>query len=139
MKRTNKKGFTIVELVVVIAVIAILAAIMIPTFSGVTKDANEAARDKQAQSIYTQYLGNFNYDNGDDPVYNGYIIVDGYYYEVKDGQILNVKAEQSTTSPLENGKCLKEVDEGFYTVGDHNGTAAPAKDCDNCGQKEAVK
>jgi len=32
MKRTNKKGFTIVELVIVIAVIAILAAVLIPTF-----------------------------------------------------------------------------------------------------------
>ena len=35
MKKMNKKGFTIVELVIVIAVIAILAAVMIPTFSGI--------------------------------------------------------------------------------------------------------
>ena len=32
MKRTNKKGFTIVELVIVIAVIGVLAAVLIPTF-----------------------------------------------------------------------------------------------------------
>ena len=32
MKKNNKKGFTIVELVIVIAVIAILAAVLIPTF-----------------------------------------------------------------------------------------------------------
>ena len=32
MKKTNKKGFTIVELVIVIAVIAVLAAVLIPTF-----------------------------------------------------------------------------------------------------------
>ena len=35
----NKKGFTIVELVIVIAVIAILAGVMIPTFSGVIQKA----------------------------------------------------------------------------------------------------
>lgn len=39
MKRNNKKGFTITELVIVIAVIAILAAVLIPTFSGVIKKA----------------------------------------------------------------------------------------------------
>ena len=36
MKR-NKKGFTIVELVIVIAVIAILAAVLIPTFSSLIR------------------------------------------------------------------------------------------------------
>jgi prepilin-type N-terminal cleavage/methylation domain-containing protein len=46
MKKNNKKGFTIVELVIVIAVIAILAAVLIPTFSSVIAKANLAA-DKQ--------------------------------------------------------------------------------------------
>ena len=41
-----KKGFTLVELVVVIAVIVILSAILIPTFANVTQKANEAARDE---------------------------------------------------------------------------------------------
>ncbi len=40
MKKTNKKGFTIVELVVVIAVVAILAAVLIPTFVSVVNKAN---------------------------------------------------------------------------------------------------
>ena len=40
MKKSNKKGFTIVELVIVIAVIAILAAVLIPTFSNLIKRAN---------------------------------------------------------------------------------------------------
>lgn len=40
MKHTNKKGFTIVELVIVIAVIAILAAVLIPTFAGIIRKAN---------------------------------------------------------------------------------------------------
>lgn len=47
MKQTNKKGFTIVELVIVIAVIAILAAVLIPTFVSITKKANLSA-DQQA-------------------------------------------------------------------------------------------
>ena len=39
MKRTTKKGFTIVELVIVIAVIAILAAVLIPNISRLVKKA----------------------------------------------------------------------------------------------------
>ncbi len=43
----NNRGFTVVELVIVIAVIAILAAVMIPTFSAIVKSANISA-DTQA-------------------------------------------------------------------------------------------
>lgn len=39
-KKNNRRGFTIVELVIVIAVIAILAAVLIPTFSSLIKKAN---------------------------------------------------------------------------------------------------
>ena len=46
----NKKGFTIVELVIVIAVIAILAGVLIPTFSGVIQKANESAALQKATS-----------------------------------------------------------------------------------------
>lgn len=38
----SKKGFTIVELVILIAVIAILAAVLIPTFADLVKRANES-------------------------------------------------------------------------------------------------
>ena len=55
MTRTGKKGFTIIELVVVIAVIAILSAVLIPTFSGVIKKAKEAAFSADLKAAYTQY------------------------------------------------------------------------------------
>ena len=38
----NKRAFTIVELVIVIAILAILAAVLIPTFVNLTKKANES-------------------------------------------------------------------------------------------------
>lgn len=43
MKKSNRKGFTIVELVIVIAVIAILAAVLIPTFASIVKKANDSS------------------------------------------------------------------------------------------------
>ena len=77
MKHTNKKGFTIVELVIVIAVIAILAAVLIPTFSNLIKKANQSADIQATRQMNTvlaagQGLG----DNIDDVidvlVQNGY-------------------------------------------------------------------
>ncbi len=56
MKKMNKKGFTIVELVIVIAVIAILAAVMIPTFGGIIEKANKSAVQQTAASLYKQAL-----------------------------------------------------------------------------------
>ena len=41
--KKNKKGFTIVELVIVIAVIGILAAVLIPTFTNVVENSHIAA------------------------------------------------------------------------------------------------
>ena len=55
IKNLRKKGFTIVELVIVIAVIAILAAILIPTFSSIVNKAN-AAVQAELKSAKTQYI-----------------------------------------------------------------------------------
>lgn len=54
----NKKGFTIVELVIVIAVIAILAAVLIPTFTTVTANARASAALSTAKNAQTAVLGN---------------------------------------------------------------------------------
>lgn len=50
LTRTNKKGFTIVELVIVIAVIAILAAVLIPNLSRLVDKANESRALQEAES-----------------------------------------------------------------------------------------
>lgn len=52
MKKNNKKGFTIVELVIVIAVIAILSAVLIPTFGSIIADANATAGKQEARNGY---------------------------------------------------------------------------------------
>ena len=56
MKRNkNKKGFTIVELVIVIGVIGILSAILIPTFVNLTDKANKAALKSNLANAYSMY------------------------------------------------------------------------------------
>ena len=53
MRNLKKKGFTIVELVIVIAVIAVLAAVLIPTFVNLTKKANMSADQVAVKNMNT--------------------------------------------------------------------------------------
>lgn len=48
-----KKGFTLVELVIVIAVIAVLAAVLIPTFSGIIQRSKISADTQLAKTLNT--------------------------------------------------------------------------------------
>ena len=49
-KNMNKKGFTLVELIIVIAVMAILAAIVIPRMSGITTSFKEKADERMCEN-----------------------------------------------------------------------------------------
>lgn len=93
MIKKFKKAFTITELVIVIAVIAILAAVLIPTFSTVISKANESAAMQECRNEWTEksvdIIGNetvgddylFEYKNGKDTYY--YIVVDGNFNATK--------------------------------------------------------
>ena len=54
LKKNSRSGFTIVELVIVIAVIAILAGVLIPTFAGLISKANESKALQEATSAYRE-------------------------------------------------------------------------------------
>ena len=54
MARKSNRAFTLVELIIVIAVIGVLAAILIPVFSNVVKKANIADKTSLARNLNTQ-------------------------------------------------------------------------------------
>ena len=57
--KTNNKGFSLVELIVVIAIMAILAAVAIPTFAGFISKAQVGAdEDFMNQAAYAIKLAN---------------------------------------------------------------------------------
>ena len=108
MKKNNRKGFTIVELVIVIAVIAILAGVLIPTFSGIVKKAQESAALQEAQNAFKIF----------------------YAEELADGEIED-KAYTSGdyTFTIENGKLKEATITGgsfTFTVDTTNGVISGA-------------
>ena len=54
MNKMNKKGFTLIEMLVVIAIIAVLVAIIIPTVSSATTKAKAAADAANLRSLVAE-------------------------------------------------------------------------------------
>lgn len=53
--REQDKGMSLIELVVVVAILAVLVAIAIPAYLGVVDDAQRSAVQSQLQNAYTVY------------------------------------------------------------------------------------
>lgn len=62
-RKENKKGFTLVELIIVIAIIAILVAVLLPRFAGFTDKAKQTqylTNSKQLATAIDSYLAEGN-------------------------------------------------------------------------------
>lgn len=129
MKKLNKKGFTIVELVIVIAVIAILSAVLIPTFTNVTEKAKDSAALQTARSTYTTILTQ---ENGQlDDAYTYYIKIDNgsYWYKVENGKVVEAEALEEVKNVSNTGDTPTEYSEEI-SVDDYAFVSAATVDVD---------
>ena len=67
-KLKNSKGFTLMEMLIVVAIIAILVAIAIPSFTAQLEKAREAADMANIRSAYSTAMVAFLENNSDEEV-----------------------------------------------------------------------
>lgn len=113
--KNKKKGFTLIELIIVIAIIAILAAVAVPKFGQIQKNSKikaDIATAKNLHSVASQYLA-----EADAHVEAG---------EITDDIKANVDGGKINTTKLYNTEFVVNVDAtGNITVSanDGDGTA----------------
>ena len=124
MKKLNKKGFTIVELSIVIAVVAILSAVLIPTFSGIVNKAKISAAEQEAQIAYREVIAVSEEASIDveEVEIDAYIITsNGYFFDVKAGVIseatkINKDGSNKPAKCYANVAAIKAANEAVDTA-----------------------
>lgn len=109
-KLLNKKGFTLMEMLIVVAIIVILVAISIPTFSNSlesSKKATDAANFRSAKSALVMQTMN---DAADKIVVAD---VACYYYDYEAGKFIKAASASAAATAAKDkseGECNKHAD-----------------------------
>lgn len=97
-KKLNKKGFTLMEMLIVVAIIAILVAIMIPTYMNAMTKAKEATDVANIRAYYAEVTMKYMLDDEAYPTSAGTSVeVDGVTYTLQAGTMtFNTKTGDTT-------------------------------------------
>ena len=126
-RKNNRKGFTIVELVIVIAVIAILATVLVPTFGDMIEKSKQTAIIEEAKNLYTDYM--IKHASDDDFTDDVVIEIDGKYYAVKDGAlILNGEKAQEYEDAAKAAETGLGDTDGHYVIVNNDKTISTAEE-----------
>ena len=111
----NKRGFTIVELVIVIAVVAILSAVLIPTFSSLIKKANVTADQTLVRNLNTSLAIASDGKNGKSTMYETLNDLKGQGYDIT--KLSPTSAGSDIVWDSNNNQFVLVMENGKYYTG----------------------
>ncbi len=100
----NEKGFTLLEMIMVVAVLALLSSVVLPNLAASLSNAQVAAANTEVANVETaviSYYGSHGYwpsDTNTDLVSDGYLSTDSVYNYTFD-EFGRVNVEDETTWP----------------------------------------
>lgn len=103
MKKLNKKGFTLAELLIVVAIVAVLVAISIPIFNGKLNKAKLATNQANIRAAKAAAVADY--------LTEGETKFVAYTYDVKSGTIKKLDKQTQMVDGTDDG------DKVFETIG----------------------
>ena len=123
-RQRTQSGFTLIELMLVMAIIGILLTLAIPSFIGAIKHAREAALKEDLQTMRTA-IDTYTMDKQKGPQSLDDLVQDGYLRAIPEDPITRSK----DTWVADNTEAMYSVDETDPGITDvHSGSAETGSD-----------
>jgi general secretion pathway protein G len=122
--RRTQSGFTLIELMIVMAIIGILITLAIPSFVGAVKHAREAALKEDLQTLRTA-IDTYTMDKQKGPQSLDDLVQDGYIRTIPEDPMTRSK-DTWVTDSTDSMVSLDETEPGITDV--HSGSTETGSD-----------